>query len=197
MPTTAAVSATGSHVCAVLRSISVIISPTHRPIARRRSQPCETRCLHAAGRRREASSPEKQYMRLCARPERKTAVLQGLNRRMIPVWLSGYLWIATRFGSGNGAPERTFCFSCASSSPRGRACWRKWKRPGDLHRVASFRFKDEDSGNHLPWHTINPRAVNSVSAAPARRFLGGSAGTTKEALPHPSPSPEDRASNLP
>jgi hypothetical protein len=29
MPTTAAVSATGSHVCAVLRRISVIISPTH------------------------------------------------------------------------------------------------------------------------------------------------------------------------
>ena len=141
MPTTAAVSATGSHVCAVLRSISVIISPTHRPIARRRSQPCGTRCLHAAGRRREASSPEKQYMRLCARPERKTAVLQGLNRRMIPVWLSGYLWIATRFGSGNSAPERTFCFSCASSSPRGRACWRKWKRPGGLHRAASFVSK--------------------------------------------------------
>ena len=60
-----------------------------------------------------------------------------------------------------------------------------------------FRFKDENFGNHLLWHAINPRAVNSVSAAPALRFLGGSAGTTKEALPHPSPSPEDRASNLP
>ena len=65
------------------------------------------------------------------------------------------------------------------------------------HRAASFGFKDENSGNHLLWHAINPRAVNSVSAAPALLFLGGSAGTTKEALSHPSPSPEGRASNLP
>ena len=37
-----------------------------------------TRCLHAAGRRREASSPGRQYRWLCDYPERKTAILQRL-----------------------------------------------------------------------------------------------------------------------
>jgi hypothetical protein len=78
MPTTAAVSATGSHVCAVLRSISVIFSPTLQPVAQGGRDQGGTRCLHAACRRREASSPETQYMRFRFCPERKTADLQQL-----------------------------------------------------------------------------------------------------------------------
>jgi hypothetical protein len=145
IPTTAAVSATGSHVCAVLRSISDIIPPTHRPVARRRPQPWRNslpaRCWQAAG---GFESREAIYAvaRLSGTQNSRSSAtyLQEWSHCGFRVTLIG-LWSARRFGSGNGPSERTFCLSCASSRPRGRACWRKWKRPGVPHRAASFISK--------------------------------------------------------
>ena len=56
-------------------------------------------------------------MRLCACAERKTAVLQGLTRRMIPVWLSGDL-------------ERRL----------ERSAYRQWERRPGLSVLPSVRF---------------------------------------------------------
>ena len=187
MPTTAAVSANGSQVCAVLRNISVIISPT--PSARRRKAAGAkaelVACTLLAGRGR---------LRVPGGNIWGCVIIRNANRP----FFSG-LWsqcdfrvtlILGQLSSWNATSGRTFWLSCASSRPRGRACWRKWKRPDGPRRAASFCFKDEDCSNHLPWHTLNPRGVNKVSAAPHQRPLERVCRNDTGSPAHPSPSPE-------
>ena len=138
MPTTAAVSATGSHVCAVLRNISVIISPTlsarRRKAAGAKSEPVACTLLAGGGRLRVPGG------NICG-----CVIIRNANRP----FFSG-LWsqcdfrvtlIVGQLSSWNATSGRTFWLSCASSRPRGRACWRKWKRPDGPRRAASFVSK--------------------------------------------------------
>jgi hypothetical protein len=81
MPTTTAVSAAGTHICAVSRSSFVIDSPTHCPDAHTPGTQGGTLRLAAAPKQREAASPKDQYMHFEVTRNRKTAALQELSAR--------------------------------------------------------------------------------------------------------------------
>ena len=188
MPTTAAVSATGSHVDAVLRKISVINSPTISLAAKGAQVPKAglVACTLLAGGGR-LRVPMRSLCQSAIRGSAKALFFSDL-----------FTWRQRcDFPARNEPLDGSFSKTCASSRPKRPRLLAEMEAVRGLPRAASCISNHERNGNHLLSHPLNPGALNRVSAAPDLRIWSGPAGTTKEALSLPFAFPSGQGFQIP